>query len=113
MAKCSKCPRLLRGEILDRMRLTLDLDCTEELIKMAFVLDVPQKAITLALRRIIEGIRSNNLSDVITFIDFKKVFDTLHRGEMLLILKAYDIADQLTNTMGGMYKKHQGKGYNT
>ena len=31
-------------------------------------------AYLLALRRIIEGINSNHLSAVITFLDFKKVF---------------------------------------
>ena len=61
----------------------------------------------LALRRIIEGIRSNNLPAVITFIDFKKAFDTIHRGKMLLILKAYGIPDQLTNAIADMYKNHQ------
>ena len=43
----------------------------------------------LALRRLIEGIKSNNLPAIITFIDFKKAFDTIHRGKMIKILKAY------------------------
>ena len=43
----------------------------------------------LALRRIIEGIEEKNLSAVITFIDFKKASDTIHRGKMIRILKAY------------------------
>lgn len=32
----------------------------------------------LALRRLIEGVKSNNLPAVITFIDFRKAFDTIH-----------------------------------
>ncbi len=43
----------------------------------------------LALRRIIEGIKEYNLKAVLTFINFKKAFDMVHRGMMLKILKAY------------------------
>ena len=42
----------------------------------------------LALRRLMEGIKSNNLPAIITFIDFRKAFDTIHRSKMLKILKA-------------------------
>lgn len=37
----------------------------------------------LALRRIIEEVKLNNLSAVITFIDFKKAFDSIRRGKMI------------------------------
>ena len=40
----------------------------------------------LALRRLIEGVKANNLPSVITYIDFRKAFDTIHRGKMLKIL---------------------------
>ena len=63
----------------------------------------------LALRRIIEGIRSNNLPAIITFIDFKKAFDTIHRGRMLQILKAYGVPDQLTNAIADIYKDTKAK----
>ena len=43
----------------------------------------------LALRRLVEGVKENNLEAILIFIDFKKSFDTLHRGKMLLILKYY------------------------
>ena len=49
----------------------------------------------LALRRIIEGVKANNLKAIMTFIDFKKAFDTIHRGKMLRILKAYGIPPNL------------------
>ena len=45
----------------------------------------------LALRRIIEEVKNNNLPAVLTFIDFKKAFDSIHRGKMIKILKAYGI----------------------
>ena len=37
----------------------------------------------LALRRIVEEIKNNNLNAALVFIDFKKAFDTVHRGKML------------------------------
>ena len=49
----------------------------------------------LALRRIIEGVKANHLPAVITFIDFSKAFDTIHRGKMIKILKAYGIPPTL------------------
>ena len=47
----------------------------------------------LALRRLIEGVRARNLSAIITFIDFKKAFDSIHRGKLLEILRAYGIPE--------------------
>ena len=37
----------------------------------------------LGLRRIIEELKLNNLSVVITFIDFKKAFGSIRRGKMI------------------------------
>ena len=45
----------------------------------------------LALRRLIEGVKDKNLEAILIFIDFKKAFDTVHRGK-ILILKALVIA---------------------
>ena len=58
----------------------------------------------LALRRILEGIKEYNLKIVMTFIDFKKAFDMVHRGMMLKILKAYGIPDSLVSAIAGGYK---------
>ena len=58
----------------------------------------------LALRRLIEGVKANNLPAVITFIDFKKAFDTIHRGKMLKILNAYGIPNQIVSAIGRMYE---------
>ena len=58
----------------------------------------------LALRRIIEGIKEHNLKAVMTFIDFKKAFDMVHRGMMLKILKAYGVPDSLVAAIAGVYK---------
>ena len=49
----------------------------------------------LALRRLIEGVRSHNLKAVLTFVDFRKAFDSIHRGRMLQILRAYDVPEKV------------------
>ena len=54
----------------------------------------------LALRRIIEGVKDKNLEATLVFIDFKKAFDTVHRGKMLQILKAYGLPDELVSAIG-------------
>ncbi len=41
---------------------------------------------------------------IITFIDFKKAFDTIHRGKMLKLLKACGIPAQLVNAKARMYE---------
>ena len=58
----------------------------------------------LALRRILEGTRAKNLSAVMLFIDFKKAFDSLHRGLLMKILRAYGIPNELVNLIEGMYR---------
>ena len=40
----------------------------------------------LALRRLIEGVKSHNLKATIIFVDFKKAFDSISRSIMLQIL---------------------------
>ena len=57
----------------------------------------------LALRRLIEGIKDKNLECVITFIDFKKAFDSVHRGKMLKILTAYGIPNTIVEAINTMY----------
>ena len=61
----------------------------------------------LALRRLIEGIKDKQLECIITFIDFKKAFDSVHRGKMLKILKAYGIPDGIVKAIDIMYSNTQ------
>ena len=63
----------------------------------------------LALRRIIEGVKSNNLPAIITFIDFTKAFDTIHRGKMVKILRAYGIPEELVQAIDDMYQGTKAK----
>ena len=57
----------------------------------------------LALRRIIEGIKRKDLKAAIVFVDFSKAFDSVHRGKMLNILKAYGIPEQLVKAISKLY----------
>lgn len=52
----------------------------------------------LALQRIIEEVKRNNLAAVLCFIDFRKAFNSVHRGLMMKILKAYDVPPDLLRT---------------
>ena len=63
----------------------------------------------LALRILIEGVKENNLETILIFIDFKKAFDTVNRGKMLLILKAYGIPEELVTAISIMYEDTSAK----
>ena len=63
----------------------------------------------LALRRIIEGVKQNNLPAVLTFIDFKKAFDSIHRSKMMKILKAYGIPPNMLSAINNMYTNTRAK----
>ena len=63
----------------------------------------------LAIRRLMEGAKKKSLPTVMTFIDFKKAFDTIHRGKMFKILKAYGIPDILVTAIKDMYRNTQAK----
>ena len=63
----------------------------------------------LAIRRILEGVKSKNVPVVFTFIDFKKVFDSVHRGKMIKILISYGIPDKIVNAMEASYASTRAK----
>ena len=46
---------------------------------------------------------------VLTLIDFKKAFDSVHRGKMLKILGAYGIPVKLVELIRLMYEKTMAK----
>ena len=48
--------------------------------------------------------KNNNKPAVITFIDFKKAFDSIHRGKMIKILQAYGIPERLVHAIKTMYQ---------
>ena len=57
----------------------------------------------LSLRRILEGATAKNLPAVMTFIDFRKAFDSVHRGILMKILRAYGIPDKLVDLIERTY----------
>ena len=63
----------------------------------------------LALRRIIEGVKNNNLKAILTLIDFKKAFDSIHRRKMIRILRAYNIPPNLLRPIEKMYSNTMAK----
>ena len=58
----------------------------------------------LALRRLIEGVKSHNRKAIILYVDFRKAFDSINRGEMFKILKAYAVPPRLLNAIITMYE---------
>ena len=58
----------------------------------------------LALKRIIEELRNHKKEAVITFIDFKKAFDSIDRSKMLKILAAYGILSEIVNAIQVMHE---------
>ena len=63
----------------------------------------------LALRGLIEGVKANNMPAIITNIDFRKAFDTIHRGKMLKILRAYGIPGHIFDAIRDMYERTMAK----
>ena len=57
----------------------------------------------LSIRRLIEGVREKNQPAVLTFIDFRKAFDSIHRGKMLKILTTYGMPDRIVNAIKSTY----------
>ena len=49
------------------------------------------------------------LCSVLTFMDFKKAFDSVHRGKMLKILAAFGISSRIVSVIGLMYKGTRAK----
>ena len=57
----------------------------------------------LALRRILEGAKRKHLPAAMVFVDFKKAFDSLHRGTLMKILLAYGIPKEIVDLIGLLY----------
>ena len=62
----------------------------------------------LALRRLI-GVISHNRKAIIVFVDFKKAFDSVHRGMMMKILQAYDTPPNMLKARGKLYENTRAK----
>ena len=56
------------------------------------------------LRRVLEGFRDYQLLLVVTFIDFKKAFDSINRKVMFAVLRHYGIPEAVVNAISVLYK---------
>ena len=46
---------------------------------------------------------------MITFVDFRKAFDSVHRAKMMKILSAYGIPDELVKAISLLYENTRAK----
>jgi hypothetical protein len=58
----------------------------------------------LALRRVIEEARVHQSSLVVVFVDFRKAFDSVARGALPLVLRAYNVPQQLVSAIMAMHQ---------
>ena len=63
----------------------------------------------LTLRRLIEGVKAKQLTAVLTFVDFRKAFDSIHRGILMEILIAYGIPRKVVKAIEVLYKSTSAK----
>ena len=60
------------------------------------------------LRRIMEGFREQQLPLIVTFVDFKKAFDSINRSVMFSVLRHYGTPETLVNTIQVLYTNSSG-----
>ena len=58
----------------------------------------------LTIRRILEGVQAKNLHATLLFVDFTKVFDSIHRGKMEQILLAYGLFKETVAAIRILYR---------
>ena len=87
--------------ILNRIRLHLDPKL--RIYQNGFRPGRPTVTQILTLRRMLEGVKSKNLPAVLTFIDFQKAFDSIHRGKLMEILKAYGVPEEIVKAIEVLY----------
>ena len=58
----------------------------------------------LTIRGILEGVRAKNLQATILFVDFTKAFDSIHRGKIEQILRAYGVPKETVAAITILYR---------
>ena len=88
--------------LLDRMR--PHLDPLLRINQNGFRSGRSTLAQILALRRLLEGIKAKQLQAVLTFVDFSKAFDSIHREKLMEILSAYGVPTKIVEAINILYK---------
>ena len=101
IALSSKATRLVNRMILNRIRPKINPHHRPN--QNGFRPGKLTNAHILALRRLIEGVKLHILKAVLIFVDFSKSFDSIHRGRMFCIMRAYDVPDKIFQAIGLMY----------
>ena len=63
----------------------------------------------LTVRRIIEGVKDQNIPAVLLFVDFSKAFDSIQRPKMQKILLAYGLPEEIVHAIMMMYRNTKAK----
>ena len=58
----------------------------------------------LTIRRILEGVRAKNLQSTLLFVDITRAFDSMHRGKMERILRAYCLPKETVAAIKILYR---------
>ena len=58
----------------------------------------------LTIRRILEGVRAKNIQATLLFVDFNKAFDSIHRGKMEQLLRAYGLPKETVAAITILYR---------
>ena len=89
-------------KLLNRIRPAVDIILRKN--QIGFRTNRSTSGQILTVSRIIEGANAKYLTATILFIDFSKVFDTIHRRKMAEILNAYGIPDKIISSIMIAYK---------
>ena len=65
----------------------------------------------LTLRRILEGVLTKNIEATISFVNFTRAFDSIHRGKMEQILLAYGLPKETVEAIMMLYRNTKLKIY--
>ena len=57
----------------------------------------------LTLHHMTKEVKEHNLSAILTFVDFKKTFNSINRDKMFDVLPAYGILSQIIKGIKGLY----------
>ena len=58
----------------------------------------------LTIRRILDGVRAKSLQVISLFVEFTKAFDSIHRGKMEQILRAYGLPKETVAAITILYR---------